>query len=109
MELSERERQKERVKEKGGGGWECLAVVHVCGRGVEAVRRGERAGTWKGSISQSQRERERKERRLLLIRGGGSSPRSVRLLSDTRSHSHIFMSLRNASPVVGVTGTVSQG
>lgn len=61
MELSERERQKERVKEKGGGGWECLAVVHVCGRGVEAVRRGERAGTWKGSISQSQREREERK------------------------------------------------
>lgn len=55
------------------------------------------------------RERERKKRRLLLIRGGGSSPRSVRLLSDTRSRSHVFMSLRNPSPVVRVTGTVSQG
>lgn len=34
-------------------GAECLAVVHMCSRGVEAVRRGERAGTWKGSITQS--------------------------------------------------------
>lgn len=50
------------MKEKGGGGWEFLAIVHVCGRGVEAVRRGERAGTWKGSISQRQ-EREGEERK----------------------------------------------
>lgn len=72
-------------------GVECLAVVHMCGRGVEAVRRGERAGTWKGSISQS-RERERKKR-LLLIRGGGGggSPRSACLMSDTLILAHIML------------------
>lgn len=53
---SERETEGESEREEVGvdvSGAECLAVVHMCGRGVEAVRRGERAGTWKGSISQS--------------------------------------------------------
>ncbi|KAL1257055.1 hypothetical protein QQF64_012600 [Cirrhinus molitorella] len=81
----------------------------MCAAGELKQSGGERGLARGRAVFHRAGEREREKRRLLLIRGGGSSPRSVRLLSDTCSHSHIFMSLRNPSPVIEVTGIVSQG
>jgi len=45
-----------------GSGAECLAVVHMCGRGLEVVRRERGLARGRAVFHRAEREREREKR-----------------------------------------------
>lgn len=65
--------------------------MSICAAGELKQSGGERGlARGRAVLHRAGRERERKEKRLLLIRGGGSFPRSVRFLSDALILTHIL-------------------